>query len=104
MLYNLALEAHNAKKKPNLNKGLDLFSKPPASKFVKAANLGSAIGGLIKSLPSAPTAPPTQERAGSIAAALKKTGNVAMEIATSGKLLGNVMEALKRPEGKEADR
>jgi hypothetical protein len=86
----MALEAHDAKKKTAANKGkLDLFPKPPMSKFVKAAKFGTALGGLAKNLPSA--APQSQQRSGSIAAALKKTANVAMEI--------SVPTTMKKTEG-----
>ena len=83
----MALEAHDAKKKTAANKGkIDLFPKPPMSKFVKAAKFGTALGGLVKT-----AAPQSQQRSGSIAAALKKTANVAMEI--------SVPTTMKKTEG-----
>jgi hypothetical protein len=92
----MALEAHDVKKKTAVSKGkFDMFPKTPVSKFVKAAKFGAAFGGLVKNQ----SVPQTKERSGSIAAALKKTANVAMEIGTSAKLSSNVVEVMKKPEG-----
>ena len=100
VLYDMALEAHDAKKKTAVSKGkFDMFPKTPVSKFVKAAKFGAAFGGLVKNQSSAPAVQQTKQRSGSIAAALKKTANVAMEIGTPAKLSSNVVEVMKKPEG-----
>ena len=97
MLYNKAVEALDSKKKTAVNKGrLDLLPKTPVSKFAKVAKIGATFGGLMKSQPAAPQ---SQERSGSIAVALKKTTDVAMEIGGSAKLMSNVVEVMKKSEG-----
>ena len=96
----MAVEAHDAKKKTAANKGrFDMFPKTPVSKFVRAAKFGTTFGGLVKSLPASTA---VQERSGSIVAALKKTANVAMEIGAPAKLMGNVVDVMKKPETTEA--
>ena len=96
-LYDKAIEAHDAKKKTAANKGkFELLPKTPVSKFTKVAKIGATFGGMVKSVSAAPQ---SQERSGSIAAALKKTADVAMEIGGSAKLLSNVVEVIKKSEG-----
>jgi hypothetical protein len=99
----MAVEAHDAKKKTAANKGrFDMFPKTPVSKFVRAAKFGTTFGGLVKSVPASTAVPQSQERSGSIVAALKKTANVAMEIGAPAKLMGNVVDVMKKPETTEA--
>ena len=96
-LYDKAIEAHDAKKKTAANSGkFELLPKTPVSKFTKVAKIGATFGGMVKSVSAAPQ---SQERSGSIAAALKKTADVAMEIGGSAKLLSNVVEVIKKSEG-----
>ena len=97
----MALEAYDAKTKTTANKGrLDMFPKTPVSKFVKAAKVGTTLGGVMKTLTSAPAQ--SQQRSGSLAAAFKKTTNVAMEISVPTKL-SSVVEVMKKTEGTEAN-
>ena len=92
MLYNKAVEALDSKKTAVNKSRFHLLPKTQASKFAKVAKIGVALGGLIK---SQPVAPQSQERSGSIAVALKKTADVAMEIGGSAKLMSNVVEVMK---------
>ena len=104
LLYDMAVEAQDTKKKTVTNKGrLDMLPKTPVSKFIKAAKFGTTFGALVKSVPAAPAVPQSQERSGSIAAALKKTTNVPLEIGASTRLLGNMVEAMKKSEGTGTD-
>ncbi|XP_028397213.1 uncharacterized protein LOC114521022 [Dendronephthya gigantea] len=95
-LYDMAVAAYAAKKKTSGNKGrFEMQPKTPVSKFVRAAKFGTTLGGLAKNVSAGASAPQSHERSNSIAAALKKTANVAMEIA-SAKLLGNISEGVKK--------
>ena len=97
----MALEAYDAKTKTTATKGrLDTFPKAPVSKFAKAGKVGTTLGGLKKNPPSAPAQ--SQQCTGSLAAALKKTTNVAMEISAPTKL-SNVVEVINKTEGTEAN-
>ena len=92
----MALEAYDAKTKTTATKGrLDTFPKAPVSKFAKAAKVGTTLRG-----PSHPAQ--SQQCTGSLAAALKKTTNVAMEISAPTKL-SNVVEVINKTEGTEAN-
>ena len=100
----MAVAAYVTKKKTAGNKNrFDIQPKTPVSKFVRAAKVGTTLGGLVKNVSAGTSAPQSHERSNSIAAALKKTANFAMETGASAKLLKNISEVVKKPDPTGAD-